>query len=109
MWTRQHRRRRWSRHLVLPAITIAFTGYFGFHAFHGDYGIHSKYLMEERAAQLHEKLTETVRKREAMEARVRLLHDGTMEKDMLDEQVLRQLGMVRSDEIVVFLDRAEAN
>ncbi len=109
MWTRQHRRRRWSRHLVLPAITIAFTGYFGFHAFNGDYGIHSKYQLEERAVQLQEKLAETVRKREAMEARVRLLHDGSMEKDMLDEQVRRQLGMVRSDEIVVFLDRDALN
>ena len=103
MWTRQHRRRR-SRHLVLPAITAAFLGYFGFHAFNGEYGIHAKYRLEERKVSLEEELARTIARREALETRTQLLHDGTMEKDMLDEQVRRTLGMVRSDEVVILFD-----
>jgi cell division protein FtsB len=40
-------------------------------------------------------------KRTALDARVMLLRDGTIEKDMLDEQARQMLGMVGPDEIVV--------
>ena len=85
-------------------MTAAFLGYFGFHAFNGDYGIHAKYRLEERKASLEEELGRTIARREALEARTQLLHDGTLEKDMLDEQVRRTLGMARPDEVVILLD-----
>ena len=36
-----------------------------------------------------------------MERRVQLLHDGTLEKDMLDEQARRALNLSQADEIVI--------
>jgi cell division protein FtsB len=100
MWTRQHKKRNTGR-LILPAISAAFLAYFGFHAFHGEYGISSKYQLEARAVELRARL-ETVREeRGELEGRVQLLHDGTLEKDMLDEQARRALNVSATDEITI--------
>jgi cell division protein FtsB len=100
MWTRHHKQRNTGR-LIVPAITAAFLSYFGFHAFNGEYGIYSKYQLEARMAKLEGEL-ETVRnQRIELERRVQLLHDGTLEKDMLDEQVRRALNVSHTDEITI--------
>ena len=104
MWTRQRKKRNTGA-LIMPAVAAAFLSYFGFHAFHGEYGIYSKYRLEQRAAALEARL-ETVRAgREALEQRVRLLHDGSLEKDMLDEHARRALNMALADEIIVMRRR----
>ena len=107
MWTRQRKKRNTGA-LIVPAIAAAFLSYFGFHAFQGEYGIYSKYRLEARAAVLEAKLETTRAEREAIEQRVRLLHDGSLEKDMLDEHARRALNMVLADEIVV-LRRRDSN
>ncbi|MFP1632597.1 FtsB family cell division protein [Zhengella sp. ZM62] len=103
MWTRQHKRRKTGR-LILPLIAGVFLGYFGFHAFEGEYGLKNKARLEEQVAQLEQKLAEATALRHRLEARNNLLHDGSIEKDMLDEQVRRQLGRVGPDEIVILVD-----
>ena len=40
MWTRHHKQSSTGR-LIVPAITAVFLSYFGFHAYHGEYGIYS--------------------------------------------------------------------
>jgi cell division protein FtsB len=100
MWTRQHRQRNLGR-LILPVITIAFLSYFGFHAWHGDYGINAKYALEERTAGLQTQLDTVRSQRVALETRVRLLRDGSIEKDMLDEQARRALNLSHTDELVI--------
>jgi cell division protein FtsB len=100
MWTRQYRQRNFGR-LVLPAITIVFLSYFGFHAWHGEYGIYSKYSLEERAVALQKQLDAVRSQRVALETRVRLLRDGSIEKDMLDEQARRSLNLSHGDELVI--------
>jgi cell division protein FtsB len=102
MWTRQHKQRNTGR-LIVPAISALFLAYFGFHAYHGEFGIYSKYQFETRATELRQRL-ETVRgQRMQLEHRVQLLHDGTLEKDMLDEQARRALNLSQSDEITIML------
>jgi cell division protein FtsB len=102
MWTRQHKQRNTGR-LIVPAISALFLAYFGFHAYHGEFGIYSNYQFESRAAELRQRL-ETVRsQRLQLEHRVQLLHDGTLEKDMLDEQARRALNLSQSDEITIML------
>lgn len=108
MWTRQHKSRN-TGPLIVPAITLAVIGYFAFHAYQGEYGIYSKYRYEARAADLHEKLAALTDTRRALEHRVQLLRDGTLEKDMLDEQARRQLNVSRPNEITVLLPRSLAN
>lgn len=104
MWTRHHKQRRTGRFIV-PTIAAAFLAYFGYHAFHGAYGIESKKKLEERAAVLQAELDLLVAERKALEARLILINDGTIERDMLDEQARRALDLVRDDEVVIYLDR----
>ena len=108
MWTRQHKQRNTGR-LIIPSLCVLFLAYFGFHAYHGEFGIYSKYQLEARAAELNAELATIRAERVEMERRVQLLHDGTLEKDMLDEQARRALNLSHADEITIMLDGSEQN
>ena len=100
MWTRQHKKRNTGA-LIVPAVAAVFLSYFGFHAFQGDYGIYSKYRLEEQVALRQAELDAVSAERGRLERRVQLLHDGTLEKDMLDEQARRALNLSMPDEVVI--------
>ena len=87
---------------IAPLATLVILGYFGFHAFNGQYGIRANLVMQKRIATLETRLAERTAFRNKLESRVALLREGTMEKDMVDEHVRAQLNMVRDDEIVLF-------
>jgi cell division protein FtsB len=108
MWTRQHKNRNTGR-LIVPAISALFLAYFGFHAYHGEFGIYSKYQLEARAIELQGDLARVKAQRLDLERRVQLMHDGTLEKDMLDEQARRALNLSHADEITIMLDRSRSN
>jgi cell division protein FtsB len=108
MWTRHHKNRNTGR-LILPAISALFLAYFGFHAYHGEFGIYSKYALEERTAELTAEFDRVKAERIEMERRVQLMHDGTLEKDMLDEQARRALNLSHADEITIMLDNGGEN
>ena len=108
MWTRHHKNRNTGK-LIVPAISVLFLAYFGFHAYHGEFGIYSKYQLEAQAAELNGELANVKAERLQMERRVQLLHDGTLEKDMLDEQARRALNLSHADEITIMLDRPAQN
>lgn len=108
MWTRHHKNRNTGR-LIVPAISALFLAYFGFHAFHGEFGIYSKYQLEARAIELQAELEKIRAQRIELERRVQLMHDGTLEKDMLDEQARRALNLSHADEITIMLDQGRAN
>jgi cell division protein FtsB len=50
-------------------------------------------------------LNEAEGKHAALERRVQLMHDGTLEKDMLDEQARKNLNLAQSDEIIIMRGR----
>ena len=102
MWTRQHKKRNTGR-LILPVICAAVIAYFGFHAYHGEFGIYSEYRFEARAAELQSRFDQVHDQRLQLERRVQLLHDGTLEKDMLDEQARRGLNVSKANELTVML------
>jgi cell division protein FtsB len=104
MWTRQYRQRKTGR-LILPAVALAFLSYFGFHAWHGEFGIYSKYELEQRTADRQNTLDEIRVERMALETRVALLRDGTIEKDTLDEHARHSLNMAHPDELVILRRR----
>lgn len=108
MWTRQHRKRNTGR-LIIPVLTIGLLSYFGFHAYHGEFGINSRYRLEERTVELQAQLDELRAQRSKLERRVQLLHDGTLEKDMLDEQARKALNVSLADEITIMRTRPTAN
>ena len=101
MWTKHHKQRKLGR-FVLPVITVAFLGYFGYHSVHGDLGLIATERFEEQRVKRAEDLGTLTEKRQALERQVALLSDGSMERDMLDETARYQLNVSRTDEIVIF-------
>lgn len=100
MWTRHHRKRNTGR-LIMPALTAVVLSYFGYHVYHGEFGINSKAELRARAAVLNDKLTGLRTQRMAIENRVRMMHDGTIDRDMLDEQARRALNVSTADEVTL--------
>lgn len=104
MWTRHHKRRNTGR-LIVPAIALVVLSYFGFHAYNGDYGINAKQRLKLRIEVLETELASLNNRRGELEERLRLVKDGSMEEDMLDEQARRALNVARENEIVIFRTR----
>jgi cell division protein FtsB len=100
MWTRQRRRNSLPR-LILPTATVLILTYFGYHALYGLNGLYSKHIVEAQTLELHAKLQVLTAKREALQQEVALLSDGTVEKDMLDEQARRALNLAQPGELVI--------
>ena len=108
MWTRHHKNRNTGR-LILPTVCAAFLAYFGYHTYNGEYGINSKYQLEARRAELATKLEQLRDERTHLERRASLLRDGSLEKDMVDEQARRALSVSRPDEVTIMLDRRSSD
>jgi cell division protein FtsB len=100
MWTRQRKRTRRSR-FVLPLLTLACLGYFGFHALHGSFGLYSSERMEQQKADLTVDLENLTRERESLERQVALLQDNKVERDMLDEQARRALNYTQPRDLTI--------
>ena len=106
MWTRQRKRRRYGA-LIVPAISAVFLSYFGYHAFHGEYGIEAARVLSVRIAERRAELEVVRAERARLEQRLALLRDGSLERDMLDEQARRALNLAREDEIVIYRSAAD--
>ncbi|MBC8128860.1 MAG: septum formation initiator family protein [Rhizobiaceae bacterium] len=100
MRTKQHRNTKMGR-LIVPAITISFLAYFAVHAQSGRFGLESKSVLTQELAAAEERYAKLVEEREGLERRVQLLHDGTLERDMIDERARRLLGFTAPDEITI--------
>ena len=100
MWTRQYRKSP-LQHLIMPCLTVAALSYFGFHAVNGNLGLTSKQEYEQRLADLRGDLAALTAERERLEKRTAALSDGSLQRDMIDEQARRQLGMVRANEVIL--------
>ncbi|MEN5276666.1 septum formation initiator family protein [Brucella sp. TWI432] len=106
MWTKQKRKSIRGR-FVLPVLTAAFLSYFGFHAYHGEFGLYSRIQLEQQKSLLTQQLEKVTADRAALEKRVTLLRDGTIEKDMLDEQARRALNLSHADEMTIIISRED--
>ena len=69
----------------------------------GQFGIYSKYQLEAQTVELQAKYNAIKARRVDLERRVQLMHEGTLEKDMLDEQARRALNLSQADEITIML------
>ncbi|GAA5540871.1 MULTISPECIES: septum formation initiator family protein [Brucella] len=106
MWTKQKRKSIRGR-FILPILTAAFLSYFGFHAYHGEFGLYARIRLEEQKAILTKQLEKISGERSALEKRVALLRDGSIEKDMLDEQARRALNLSHPDEVTIITSRED--
>ena len=79
--------------------------YLGFHAVSGERGVFALFKETRKLEKLQTELTEIKTKHEALERKVRLLSDNSLDLDLLDEQARRVMGMAGKDEIVYFADK----
>ncbi|WP_244487497.1 MULTISPECIES: FtsB family cell division protein [unclassified Aureimonas] len=100
MRTKQHRKSRMGR-LIVPAITGSFLAYFAFHAQSGRFGLEAKSVLATELVQSEARYAKLLQERQSLERRVQLLHDGTLERDMIDERARESLGYVAPDEIAI--------
>ncbi len=103
MMVRSRKRSSLSR-FIAPVMTLVILGYFGYHAMNGHYGIRAQVVMQKKLVKLEDEFTARTAVREKLEARVRMVRDGRMEKDMMDEQIRRKLNMLREDEVAIIFN-----
>jgi cell division protein FtsB len=87
--------------LALPVIFLAVSGYFVWHAMHGERGLIAR---EQRIADIAAARAELARaeaERDAIERRVTGLRSERIDRDQLDERARALLNMAGRDEIVV--------
>ena len=82
--------------------------YFAFHALHGDRGLFAWARYQQRIGDAERALARLKAERRVLEHRVRLLHPGSLDPDMLDERARLMLSYGRGDEIVFVHDDALA-
>lgn len=87
--------------LVFPLICILISAYFIHHAVNGRYGLTSYEKAQAEALRLEFRLAEVTKERETLEKRVSLLKNGSIERDMLDEQARYHLNLLKKDEIAI--------
>lgn len=100
MWTRQRKRSK-LRYLTLPVLGAVMAGYFSFHAINGSLGLNSSEQYQAQLNNLHVELAALQETRASFERRTEMLSDGTLERDMIDEQARIALGMTKSNELIL--------
>lgn len=102
MATRQ-RKKSFLNRLILPVFTFVFLGYFGFHAFHGAYGLIAYKGIVENRENLEARLAGLVAEREALELRAGLLILGSPDRETVDELARAKLNVIHPHEVVYLL------
>jgi len=95
------------KRLAGPFLLIFIMFYLGFHAVSGERGVFALFRETRKLEILNAQLAEVKEKHDALERRVHLLSDGSLDLDLLDEQVRRVLGMANQNEIVYFDDEPQ--
>jgi len=94
-----------ARHVVGPVIGVCAVGYFAYHAVHGGRGLLAWQVLEQRVAELRTEAAAVREDRETLERRVRLLHPGSLDADMLDEAARRMLNYGHPDDLVIVIEQ----
>jgi cell division protein FtsB len=80
-------------------------GYFVYHAVQGDRGILAWMQVNQQIKAAQAELTKTDDDREAMEQRVALLSNSSLDLDMLEERARIMLNFSHPDDLVIFLNQ----
>ena len=96
------------RAVAPPLLALGLTGYFVFHAFHGDHGVLARMRLERQVESLTRELELVRGEREAIEKRVSLLRPRSLDPDMLEERARRTLGYAHPNDVVILRDAPQA-
>ena len=87
--------------MVRPIGWMLVAFYMGYHTLHGERGLYALLRDKRELTSLQQELAKTKADRERQELRVAHLRDGSLDRDLLDEQMRRMMGVMKKGEIVV--------
>lgn len=87
--------------LVKPLMVMFMAFYIGYHALHGERGLYALVREKRELASLNTELKTTKAAREKMELRVSHMRNSSLDRDLLDEQMRRMMGVMKDGEMVV--------
>ncbi|MDP2803907.1 MAG: septum formation initiator family protein [Phreatobacter sp.] len=99
------RRQRILQAMGLYAAAAALIAYFGFHAYHGERGIHAKQQLIVQIDDLGGQLATLRKERADVARRVSLLRAEAIDPDMLDERAREILNFVDPRDLVLIMGR----
>ena len=87
--------------LIKPLMLMLMAFYIGYHALHGERGLYALVREKRELESLNTELKATRTTREKMELRVSHMRSGSLDRDLLDEQMRRMMGVMKDGEMVV--------
>ena len=92
---------RGARRLLAPVLTVAILGYFGFHAFIGNFGLLGAARMQEQLHGLDETLAGLRAERARLEAVIALMRPSGLDRDIVDERLRFGLNLVHRNDTII--------
>jgi cell division protein FtsB len=89
--------------LLLYCVSGSVGGYFVWHALNGERGLKTKDEYEHTAAVLEEDLARLRAEHAQWARKIDLLRGQTVDRDLLDEEARRLLGLSHKNELVIFV------
>jgi cell division protein FtsB len=89
--------------LALYIVAGALIGYFGFHAFNGQRGIHARHLIDQQMVELTAELDRLKTERRDWERKVSLLRPDRIDPDTLDEQARLLINLAHPNDLVMMV------
>lgn len=90
--------------MIRPLLVVCAMFYLCYHSMHGERGLYALIREQRERAALRSELVETKAEREKVELRVTHLRDGSLDLDLLDEQMRRMLGVMKKGEVIILND-----
>lgn len=87
--------------VLVPAVFLAVSGYFAWHAVHGERGLMARDKRQADIVAARAELSKAEADRDAMERRVAGLRGDRLDRDQLEERARSLLNMVGRDEVIV--------
>ena len=91
--------------LGLYAVAAALIGYFWFHAFSGQRGLHAKHEIDQQLGELTAELGRLKVEKGLWERKVALLRSDGIDPDTLDERARALLNVAHPNDVVLMLRR----
>jgi cell division protein FtsB len=89
--------------LGLYIVAAALIGYFGFHAFNGQRGLHARHQIDQQMAELTAELGRLKIERGQWDRKVALLRPDKIDPDTLDEQARLLLNAAHPNDLVMMV------
>jgi cell division protein FtsB len=101
--------RRRSRQVLWQLLGACIAGYFVYHAIQGDRGVIAWIQVGQRLTEAKDDLAKSDSERAAMEQRVALLSNSSLDLDMLEERARVMLNFSNPDDLVILMDKSKGS